>query len=96
MKYLIMLKNICSGSLIVAGALFFVYLFNMVLVVNETKKVDLQIEEITSTISTQTSDYYALQRKVEDKEYASLGFASPTSRLYVDASTKDTSYVVTR
>ncbi|HEY1041482.1 MAG TPA: hypothetical protein VGE63_02030 [Candidatus Paceibacterota bacterium] len=96
MKYLIVLKNICSGSLVVTGLLFFVYLFNMVVVVNETKKINRKIEEVTSKISTQTSDYYAVQGAVDDKDGATAGFAAPLSRVYVDISDKDTSYVVTR
>lgn len=96
MKYLIVLKNICSGSLVVTGLLFFVYLFNMVVVVNETKKIDRKIEEVTSKISTQTSDYYAVQTTIDDKDEATTGFSAPLSRTYVDISDKDTSYVVTR
>lgn len=96
MKYLIFIKTLCSGSLVVTGLLFFVYLFNMVIVVNDTKKIDRKIEEVTTTISQQTSDYYATQNSIEDVKNSTTGFTSPLSRVYIDISDKDTSYVVTR
>lgn len=65
------------------------------MVVNNTKKINSEIEVATSKISEQTSQYYAAQTTVEDVNNIKNEYVSPESRLYVDIDEPDDAVVIT-